>query len=265
MLKQMDKILDQGILTEFKTFPNQGILWEIIEQQQTGKIFELSSKAIVVIENCSDPFVFIAGELTDKTVTAVISLIKGMEFPMLYCQAKYHPLFLNHGWNFHLRSALSLREPGKIISLEYDFEIKPIKSIELFKQCTWYKERSELYGSDENFLRYGVGYALCKGSSVVSEAYASNGGGFAEIGVITHPDHRNKEYATLIVSHLINECEKLQTIPQWSCNVDNRASLGTGLKMGFEIDSYYTLLVPDCGNVVCKNLVNWLKNNDYPT
>lgn len=41
MLKQMDKILDQEILTEFKTFPNQGILWEIIEQQQTGKIFEL--------------------------------------------------------------------------------------------------------------------------------------------------------------------------------------------------------------------------------
>ena len=115
MLKQMDKILDQETLTEFKTFPNQGILWEIIEQQQTGKIFELPSKAIMVMENCPDPFVFIAGEITNKDVTSVISLVKGMEFPMLYCQAKYHPLFLNHGWNFHLRSSLSLRKLSQII------------------------------------------------------------------------------------------------------------------------------------------------------
>ena len=111
----MDKILDQETLTEFKTFPNQGILWEIIEQQQTGKIFELPSKAIMVMENCPDPFVFIACEITNKDVTSVISLVKGMEFPMLYCQAKYHPLFLNHGWNFHLRSSLSLRKLSQII------------------------------------------------------------------------------------------------------------------------------------------------------
>ena len=255
-MKYLDKVLDQETLEEFKTFPNQGILWEIIEQQKTGKIFELPSKAIMVMENYPEPFLFIAGEITNKDITSVISLVKGIEFPMLYCQAKYHPLFLNHGWNFHLRSALSLREPGKVLSLESGFEIKPIKSIDLFKQCRWYKERSKLYGSDENFLRYGLGYALCNGLSVVSEAYASCGGGFAEIGVITHPDHRSKGYARLIVSHLINQCEKLQTIPQWSCNADNRASLTTALKMGFKIDSYYTLLVPNCGNVVYKNLVN---------
>jgi hypothetical protein len=82
-MKHLDKIiLDQGILEEFKTFPNQGILWEIIEQQKTGKIFELPSEAIVVMENCSDPFVFIAGELTDEDVTEVVSLVGGLEFPM---------------------------------------------------------------------------------------------------------------------------------------------------------------------------------------
>ena len=262
MLKQLDKILDQEILEEFKTFPNQGILWEIIEQQKTGKIFELPSKAIVVMENCPDPFVFIAGELTDDDVTEVVSLAGGLEFPMLYCKAKYHSLFLQRGWNFHLRSSLYLQKPSQIITPDSTLEIKPIESIELFKKCTWYKERSELYGSDENFLRYGIGYALCKGSDIVSEAYASEGGGYAEIGVITHPNHKRKGYATLIVSHLINECKKSQIIPQWSCNVDNRASLSTGLKMGFQIDRHYTLLVPDCGNVLCQNLINWLKNNN---
>ena len=94
MLEHLDEILDKEILEEFKTFPNQGIIWEIIEQQKTGKIFKLPSKAILVMENCPDPFVFIAGELTDEDVTEVVSLVTGLEFPMLYCKTRYHPLFL---------------------------------------------------------------------------------------------------------------------------------------------------------------------------
>jgi len=97
----------------------------------------------------------------------------------------------------------------------------------------------------------------------VSEAYASIGGGYAEISVITHPDYRGKGYAALISSHLIRQCIDNQITPKWSCNVDNRASLNTGLRMGFEVNGYYTLLVPDCGNVLCQNLVDWLKNNPY--
>jgi hypothetical protein len=109
------------------------------------------------MENGSDPFIFIAGQIIDKNAAEVGSMIKGLKFLMLYCQAKYHPLFLNHSWNFHLRSSLFLRKPSKIISRDPAFEIKPIKPIDLFKQCTWYKERSELHGT---------GYALCNGSKV---------------------------------------------------------------------------------------------------
>lgn len=139
----------------------------------------------------------------------------------------------------------------------------PIKTLDIFKKCSWYKERSALYGSDENFLAYGTGYAICIGSKVVSEAYASVGVGYAEIGVITHLNYRGKGYTALIISHLIKQCIDAQITPKWSCNEDNRASLNTGLRMGFEIDGYYTLLVPGCGNVLCRNLVDWLKNNPY--
>ena len=264
MLSQTNIILNKLILKEFKTFPNQGILWEIIEKQQTGKIFELSANTILVMENCPDPFVFIAGLLTDEMVNDVISLINALDFPMVYCNPKYHPLFLKRDWNFHLRAKLSLKNPKKTEILNQVIDIHPIKSLEIFKKCTWYKERSALYGSDESFLAHGTGYALCIGSEVVSEAYASIGGGYAEIGVITHPNYRGKGYATLIISHLIKQCIDAQIAPQWSCNVDNRASLNTGLRMGFEVNDYYTLLVPDCGNVLCQNLVNWLKNNPYP-
>src|SRR5205085_2112096 len=111
---------------------------------------------------------------------------------------------------------------------------------------------------------HGTGYALFLGSEVVSEAYATIGGGYAEIAIVTHPDYRGKGYAAQIVSHLIQKCIDAKITPIWSCNIDNRSSLNAGLKLGFEISHYYTLVVPDCGNVLCTNLVNRLKTNPYP-
>ena len=264
MIEEIQTITDASLIAELKEFPNQGILWEIIEKNQTGKLFKLSQDAILVMENCSDPFVFIAGILTKEAVSKVISLVGSLEFPMVYCNPKYHPFFLQQGWNFHLRTELSLNNRQYAEILDQSVDIQPINTLDIFTKCSWYKERSELYGSDKNFLVHGTGYALCIGAQVVSEAYASIGGGIAEIGVITHPDYRGKGYAALIVSHLIKQCIDAQIIPEWSCNVDNRLSLNTGLKMGFWVKGYYTLLVPDCGNVLCQNLVDWLKNNPYP-
>jgi GNAT superfamily N-acetyltransferase len=249
MIQEMKIITNTSLISELKTFPNQGILWEIIEKNQTGKMFELSGDAVLVMENCRDPFVFIAGILTEETVNDVIFLVGGLEFPMVYCHPKYHPLFLKRGWNFHLRTELSLKNPQGSAVRSQLLDIEPIKTQGIFTKCSWYKERSELYGSPENFLAYGWGYALCIGSEVVSEAYASIGGSYAEIGVITHQDHRGKGYAAKVVSHLIEQCIAIKIIPKWSCNVDNRSSLNTGLKLGFEVNSYYTLMVSDCGNV----------------
>jgi len=197
MIKQIHNVLDESILEQLRTFPNQGILFEIIEKKQTGKIFALSGNAILIMENCSDPFVFIVGRLTDESVNDIIALVSALEFPMVYCQPKYHPLFLKHGWELHLRATLSLKNTNKVQedSLGQYMKIQPIKLRDIFKKCSWYNERSELYGSDENFLAHGLGYALCIESEVISEAYASIGLGCAEIGVITHPDYRTKGYA----------------------------------------------------------------------
>jgi GNAT superfamily N-acetyltransferase len=90
------------------------------------------------------------------------------------------------------------------------------------------------------------------------------GSGYAEIGVVTHSDQRGKGYAKWILSYLIKQCIQAGITVEWSCNVDNQASLNTGLKMGFEINRYGMFLVPDCGNVLCQNLVDYLKNNSYP-
>lgn len=225
MIQEIKTINNTILSLEFKKFPNQGVLWEIIEKNQSGKIFELSDDTVLVMENCYDPFVFIAGLLTDEAVSDVISLVSSLKFPMVYCNPKYHHLFLKRGWNFHLRMELSLKSRNETEVLNQGMSIQPIKSLDLFKKCSWYKERSESYGSDENFLAYGVGYALCIGSEVVSEAYAGIGNGYAEIGVITHPNYRGKGYATVITSHLIKQCIDSELIPKWSCNANNQASL----------------------------------------
>lgn len=136
-------------------------------------------------------------------------------------------------------------------------EIQPISTLNTFIKCSCYKERAELYGSDENFLEHGIGYALCVGSDVVTEEYASIGGGYAELSVITHPDCRGKGNAKYIVSHLIKQCIAAKITPKLSCNVDNRSSLNIALK----INNYHMFLTPDCGNILCRNLVDWLKNN----
>ena len=82
--------------------------------------------------------------------------------------------------------------------------------------------------------------------------------------IVIDEKEQGKGYATQVVSFMISELAKRNIYPEWSCNIDNTASLKTGLKLGFEIADYYTLLVPNCGNVLCPNLVKWLENNTYP-
>lgn len=111
MIREIKTITAANLILELKTFSNQGVLWEVIEKNQTGKIFELADgAAVLVIENCNDPFIFIAGILTQEAVINVIHLINFLEFPMVYCNPQYHHLFLKHGWNYHLRTEFSLKE-----------------------------------------------------------------------------------------------------------------------------------------------------------
>lgn len=246
------KKLTTDIFTELKTYPNQAVIWEIIEQGKTGEIFDLPGGAILLLEYCSDdPFAFIAGHLTDEGVKEAIYILSKCRFPMLYCQPKYHSLFLKRDWNLHLRVEFILNLQ-KHLQRQFttNNQVKLIETIELFKNCLWYKEKSELYTSVENFLQYGLGYALCKDGQVLSEAYATIGGGYAELSVVTSPDFRKKGYAAQVLAALIKRCEELKVIPVWSCNIGNIASFNTALKIGFEPSFYYVSMVPSASNVL---------------
>ena len=53
-MKQLKSINNQDILDQLKKYPNQGILFEIIESGVTGTILELSQDVLIVRENCNN-------------------------------------------------------------------------------------------------------------------------------------------------------------------------------------------------------------------
>jgi RimJ/RimL family protein N-acetyltransferase len=150
----------------------------------------------------------------------------------------YHRLFLAHGWNLNLRIALQLKKSVKHQSLDKRLVWKKIDNHELFKKCFWYQWFCELYLSADNFLQYASGFALCLGDQVVSEVYDTVGNGYVEISIATNLAHRGKGYALQALAALLEKYEGSSLVPLWTCDADNKASLNTALKMGFEITKY---------------------------
>jgi|GEM_PF-4581409 len=263
MIKQITQITNQSIIAELQTFPNQAFIWEILDRGITGKIYELPSGAVMLLENDDDPFVFIAGNITKQVAQEAISFLQIYESPTIYCQPVYHGLFLERGFDLLLRVELTIK-PSLLTSIAqqgHNQNVRPIDNTDLLKKCLWYEKIVAIYGSDENFLQYGTGYAYVEDGVVLSEAYASIGRGYAEIAIATHPDHRGKGYAAYPLLPLFKKCELEGLFPVWSCQLDNRSSLRAALKIGFEINRYYVEMVPECGNVLSSNLVKWLKDN----
>ena len=245
MSQETKNTIPAALLSEFKTFPNQGAIWEIIEKKATGKIYKLPSEGVLLVENVAESFIFIAGPIDEASIENINSLVSYKTFPILYCSPEFHSLFLRRGWKFHFRTALTLKNPDNLMPLNPGFDIQPLNNLDLLKQCARYEYKTKLYGSEDNFLQHGLGFALCHDERIVSEAYARTGGGFAELMVNTHPNYQSRGYAAQVSSHLIRECMSANLTPQTSCHVDNKASINTALKLGFEITGYHTFLIPE--------------------
>ena len=245
-IQKVSSITDPAIIAELKLLPNQGVLWEILQSQITGKIYQLPDNVFIIIENYKDPFVFIAGKLAIDSVKIISDLLNPHRAPMICCSKKYHGLFLDNNWKSYQRAQLDLKEDVfPKFKKPQNTSLCRIDSLDLFQQCFWYKQRSKIYGSELNFISLGLGYALLlNDKTLVSEAYASIGGGYAEIGVVTHPNYQRKGYATLVASHMCKVCLEKNLIPQWSCSKSNLSSIKTSLKLGFKLTKYDTLIIP---------------------
>ena len=67
---------------------------------------------------------------------------------------------------------------------------------------------------------------------------------YADIGVFTHEDHRNRGYSTAAAALVARAIQKSGRTPVWSCGEDNLASLRVAAKVGLTEVSRRTYVIP---------------------
>ena len=101
--------------------------------------------------------------------------------------------------------------------------------------------RSFWRGSDD-FNRNGLGYCILDGDRIASwcfTVYVS--GKRAELAVATVPEYRQQGLASVVAAACVDACLQQQRIPEWHCNIGNRASVCIAKKVGFQTALDYTV------------------------
>ena len=88
--------------------------------------------------------------------------------------------------------------------------------------------------SYQEMLSDGIAAGIIIDNRLASIAYATHiTEKFADVGVFTSPDHRNKGYSTSVAALLIKELQAKNLTPVWSTDENNPASLKVAQKLGF--------------------------------
>lgn len=91
----------------------------------------------------------------------------------------------------------------------------------------------ELWGSVEQFLRYGWGYCVLEGDEFASSSQTVFvGDGRAEIGVGTREPYRRRGFAKAVAAATLQASLERGILPEWGC-VYNPASGALGQSLGF--------------------------------
>ena len=93
---------------------------------------------------------------------------------------------------------------------------------------------AEFWGSLDNFMAHGLGYAVLKSNEVVSRCHSVLAGdGRMEISIETSETYRRRGFAALASSAFIEHCFNHGLKPDWSCFTANAPSVALALKLGF--------------------------------
>lgn len=165
----------------------------------------------------------------------------------LVCEEHLHASLLKNGFAVLSRIGLGFPETAslQLPALPEGLSVHPINNFKLLSQCTWYAKVLGWHETAESFFNAGFGFVLTNNEGViVAESYgAFIGKELCEIGIVSHPDHQGKGYATIAACYAIVECQKRGIKPVWSCDSNNIGSLMVALKLGFQIKSHYAFLI----------------------
>jgi RimJ/RimL family protein N-acetyltransferase len=113
---------------------------------------------------------------------------------------------------------------------------------ELFGRCEWHTVMSQMLGSEERFLSEALGICLMREDEIVTEAYAITSEAGAEIGAITHPNHRGSKNGVSTSAYLMHTYLRDQPLINWSCDQENVGSWKTAERLGFTTKKEYQLI-----------------------
>jgi len=106
-------------------------------------------------------------------------------------------------------------------------------------------ELADFWGSLDNFLAHGFGFAVVKGDEVISRCHSVMvGGGKAEISIETAEAYRRQGFATLAACAFVEGCTERGLHAAWSCWDNNVPSQILAQKLGFnhpvDVPAIYT-------------------------
>lgn len=109
-----------------------------------------------------------------------------------------------------------------------------INDISLLQSAHRWLQAAGSTSSCQEMLSDGIVAGIIINNRLASIAYASHiTEKFADVGIFTSPDHRNKGYSTSAAALLIKELQAKNLTPVWSTDENNPASLKVARKLGF--------------------------------
>lgn len=246
-LKQSDFTKVRHLYAE--NTPNYAVVMAIIEGNNPGKIWvDNISKPLQSLVISAGSYSFISGCESEQFKHDVTKILQSNKPIKLIHEVKNKPLLsidsferINRIQFYYPKNAF---DKCKIFisQIPTDFEVSRFDK-NMIKKSNWYHYLLQFYGTIENYIKYGFGFCLVKDGHVISEAHACYvGGGMVETGSVTHEHYQNRNLATIIRAHLIQECFIRNLIPISSCDEANLASASVSKKLGFEEQFRYQFL-----------------------
>lgn len=116
-----------------------------------------------------------------------------------------------------------------------EYDVAKIGQLEILHCLEFDSNYYDTYwDSTNNFIQNGIGFCVKDNAQVISESVSIfKSTKFAEIDIVTDSNYRGKGLASIVAEQFIDYCLAAHIQPRWDCDVDNRASINLGTKLGF--------------------------------
>ncbi len=262
---ELDKVDYEKVRRIFAPIDYQLTIRAVIEGTCPGKVYVDNIDNPRSAFMCSVEGNYLAGNVNNDSFNAALrDLILNRIFAgdSLWVSADYMVVCIHpESWTTKFDVIFETRPPQKIprkyytyTSLKIDWKEKLPEGFSIHRVNQEFLKRTDLdipdhltnwmkanWGSIEDFLGRGFGFAMIHNNNVVSWCIADCvSGEECEIGIRTHEDYRRRGLATLNTAATVDYClSKGFTKIGWHSNEENLGSIGTAEKVGFSLTHEY--------------------------